>query len=731
MGGGGEQCSTVGYRYFAGLHLIFCHAVDRLLRIRVGEKVAWSGLITGNTSVYIDQPNLFGGEDREGGVRGTVDICFGGPAQGRNSYLQSLLGANIPAYRGLFGLVARKCMLAANNPYIKEWSILAQRTVIGWRDDLAGITAPDGFVDMNPAHIILETLTNTTWGGLGYPLTDIDLASFQTAANLLAAEQFGLSLIWARNTSVEDFLQLILDHIDGALFFSHATGLLTLKLIRNDYNVGAIPALNESNIMELVDFTAPNDTEVVNQVVVNYVDRDNQPGAVTVQDIAGIARMNGQVNVRTLDFVGISNSTLASRVASRELQQLAMPIASVTLVINRIHSALEPGDCFAFNWGPLGVANMVMRVSQVEFDAHADQSIRITGVRDVYGLGAVAFTTPADSLWSAPESQPADAVQIRLAEITWWQFVREYAGDSTSVLAELDDSSTLVTCCCGRPSSDALNYEMWTRNVGAAEWGKKDVDSFPFVSPIDADLVPEIESIITLAAPLDPDLVKVGTYAFLGAADQPNEIVAVLAVGTGANTVTVARGVLDTIPLPHEVGVVIWFCQGFFGLDKEERAVGESVEVRILPSTSLGRLAIEDATTTTIACAGRMMRPYPPGNVRINGSRWPASIGATAELAVTWAHRDRTVQTVTLNRQDEGNIGPEAGVTYTLRIYGETGTLIRTVTGITGTGYIYPSATEIADSGLGRLNTSLRIELESVHGSLVSLYKWDLSVTRV
>lgn len=124
------------------------------------------------------------------------------------------------------------------------------------------------------------------------------------------------------------------------------------------------------------------------------------------------------------------------------------------------------------------------------------------------------------------------------------------------------------------------------------------------------------------------------------------------------------------------------------------------------------------------------MRPYPPGNVQINGSRWPASIGAAEELAITWAHRDRRQQTVNMIRQDEGSIGPEAGTTYTLRIYGETDTLICTASGITGTSYTYQSATEIADSGLGRLNTSLRVELESVRGGLASLQKWNWSIVR-
>lgn len=728
MGGGGKGSSkvTTGYRYFAGLHLIFCHAVDVVRQIRVGDATAWEGAVTENGTITIDKPELFGGDKREGGVSGKVDVCFGAADQPANGYLQGLLGSGIPAFRGLFGLVARKCMLSANNPYVKEWSVMATRTATGWREDLANITAADGLPDMNPAHIIREALTNQTWGGLGYPVADLDDGAFQTAANLLHAEGLGISLLWAKNSSVEDFIRLVLDHIDGVLFFSHVTGLLTLKLVRNDYNIGALPILDESNVLELVEYTNPSVSEAVNQLTVNYVDRDNNPRSITVHDLAGISRMGGTINAASVDFVGISDPDTAAKLATRELVQRCTPIASCVLEINRKNSGLEPGSCFVFNWAALGVQNVVMRVVEVEVGGSTAGSLRVKAVSDIYGRSASSFTTPTNSQWVSPENEPADALNRRVEEITWWQFVREF-GESAAVLAELTDASTMITCFCNRPTSDALNYEMWARNAGATDWDLKDQDSFPFVSTLAAAVGPAVTSVLTLDDDIDTDLVLPGMYAML-----ENEMVAVVSID-GPDQITVARGILDTVPVSHPAGAMIWFHDNFFGFDQELRAVGEAVEVRILPATSRGRLDIADATTNSITTVGRMMRPYPPGNVQVNGSRWPVSIGAADELAITWAHRDRTAQTVSLNHQDEGSIGPEAGVTYTLRIYGETDTLLRTVSGITGVSYTYVTADEQADSGFDpvRLNTRLRFELESARAGLVSYQKWNIEILRV
>ena len=66
-GGKGSQEYTVGYWYGLGAHLALCHGpLDAITEIRVGERVAWSGNVTGNTTITIDNPNLFGGEEREG-----------------------------------------------------------------------------------------------------------------------------------------------------------------------------------------------------------------------------------------------------------------------------------------------------------------------------------------------------------------------------------------------------------------------------------------------------------------------------------------------------------------------------------------------------------------------------------------------------------------------------------------------------------------------------------------
>ena len=123
-----------------------------------------------------------------------------------------------------------------------------------------------------------------------------------------------------------------------------------------------------------------------------------------------------------------------------------------------------------------------------------------------------------------------------------------------------------------------------------------------------------------------------------------------------------------------------------------------------------------------------MSRPYPPGNVKVNGSAWPKVI--VGALSISWAHRDRMQQTAYLVSQTEGHIGPEAGVTYTVRCYNENNALQKTVTGLTSASWVYALADESAESGFGRINGKLRIEIEAVRDGVTSWQKQTRSVER-
>lgn len=196
--GGKSKAQTIGYKYYLGMHLGLCHGpIDAITQVRVDNREAWSGTATGG-SITINAGELFGGDKREGGVSGTIDIAMGGPTQGQNSYLVSKLGALIPAYRGVVGLIFRQCYLG-NNPYLKPWAFRGQRIhvrqdgIAQWNDSKAAIPAnPSATIDLVQYFPVLEKGVDP-----GYPNppslypNSITLGPYDTTAQVVAGNPDG------------------------------------------------------------------------------------------------------------------------------------------------------------------------------------------------------------------------------------------------------------------------------------------------------------------------------------------------------------------------------------------------------------------------------------------------------------------------------------------------------------------------------------------------------------
>ncbi len=117
---------TIGWRYFLGMQMGLCHGpADKVIKIRVSDKVAFEGTAVGGP-ITINKGSLFGGDDREGGISGTLDLEMGEPTQDQNDYLVSKLGATVSAFRGVVTAVLRG-MYLGTTPYIKPWAFTVQR----------------------------------------------------------------------------------------------------------------------------------------------------------------------------------------------------------------------------------------------------------------------------------------------------------------------------------------------------------------------------------------------------------------------------------------------------------------------------------------------------------------------------------------------------------------------------------------------------------------------------
>lgn len=133
---GGKSGQTIGYWYKYLLHYGLCRGpVDAFLEWRVGDRTAWAGRQTSSGLLHVDKPELFGGEKREGGIQGYLEVMMGESAQAPNSYLAANLGPEQSGYRGKLTMLWRGGKYGAMNPYPKAGSFKIERILADWPDD--------------------------------------------------------------------------------------------------------------------------------------------------------------------------------------------------------------------------------------------------------------------------------------------------------------------------------------------------------------------------------------------------------------------------------------------------------------------------------------------------------------------------------------------------------------------------------------------------------------------
>lgn len=759
---GSSKKQTIGHKYFMGMHMGLCRGpIDELLEVRVGDRRAWAGrerrerfflsgggfgrmfrigvnvipdntiVVDGNETVYIDAPGLFGGEKKEGGIQGPMQVLMGGPTQVAPPGLSAMLGGLVPGFRGFVSLFFDG-LIGAMNPYPKVWKFRVRRTNKGWDNDevwypekaaiwLGTGQSHAGIRAMNPAHILYELYTNRDWG-LGLPASRLDLVSFQTAADQLYAEGFGLCLTWARQDLVAEFVRIVVDHIGAAFGPDLSTGKFRLKLIRDDYVAAELPLFDYDSGLLGIDEEQSSATDVItNEIIVNWFDpvRKQQRQTAPVQNLGSIQAVGRHTSVRS--YPGLPTAGLAARVAHRDLRAGSPSLKRYKVRLDRRGYQIQPGDAFRISDPDRGLESVVLRAGRVEEGAITDGAITIAAMIDVFGLPATVLVDEQEPEEN-PDDLPAPPVTVaRLIEQPYYEIVQTTDPANFSLLTS---ASGFVAGIAAMPATYATDFLIYSR-AGAADYtAKGDAgDWCPTALSTNVVVATAAPVTVALSSVVNLDFVDEGTPVLWD-----DEILIVDAVDTDAQTVTLLRGCADTVSREHAAGSRLWFYEGMLGKDSTEYLTGENVDVKLITVTPSTFLDPALAPELTLTLNQRFARPYAPGLFRLNASAYPTYI--TGPLTVSWAHRDRVLQADQLLDESAASVGPEPGTTYTVRVYDRGGDLVHTEAGLTGTSWTYAKATEESESDDGQYNGRLRVTVEAVRGGLTSWQAHDHTFDR-
>lgn len=320
----------------------------------------------------------------------------------------------------------------------------------------------------NPAHVIYECLTNREWGR-GLPRAKLNDAAFRSAADLLFSEAFGFCQRWRRRDEIQVFVQSVLDHIGGVLYEDRTTGLLTLRLIRDDYVQGALPLFTtDTGLLSINEASVSAITKMVNQVRVTYRDPvTNNDKVVRVSNLAALQASGGSINVVSKEFPGAPTAEIASRIAKRELRSLSPSIRRFNLTFDRRASSLYPGGVVRIRDLQRNIPDMVLRIATIDYGTLRDGRIKVTAVQDVFGTPRRGVVTIGPNTWVPPSNQ-ACVGQYGLYEVPYRSIYRSL---STADFAFVDNESAFVGVLLerGQPLNVSTDIAVKTGTVDISE----------------------------------------------------------------------------------------------------------------------------------------------------------------------------------------------------------------------------------------------------------------------
>lgn len=634
-----------GYNYLVGMQLALCRGpINEIRRIWVGDELLLNvpNLFTlDGDFVTMNFPNFFGGDDvgGNGGLVGTLRAYMGTETQGTNTYLAGFQSP-LPAYRGTAYVVYEKGTIG-NSTSIQPWKFEVRRLT-----NPLNLTGGDEDISnghMNPMNVIYEILTNDEWG-LNLPASDIDTDNFTAVAATLAGEGNGFSFLLDNVRDVVDVVREIERQIDGFLFFNRSTAKWQVNLARGGYSIPSLQEVNESNLLEINNWSRGSWDDTTNQVNIkfSYFDTsslDWKETSARAQDNANFLVQGGRYASADEDFPGVKIPALANHIAWRELRGRSRPFASGTIVVNREFYDVNPGDVLRLTYGDdLNYTDFPIRVNKVDLGELGSGQITLQVSEDVFAYEPGSYADPPNSGWIPPFD---DLVAIPTDEDIVMESPRAFTLRSTSPSA-LDR----IWCGAVNQGDAATSFRAWIRHAAGVPSGTyvPDQEVFTFIrlGTLNITLAQDTANPTTPATqdirvnpvtPIADILARLQLTASAG--DMGQNLVNLLMIEdefllatevidqtTYLDLRSVYRGALDSVAREHAAGANVFVVVG--GIGRLIYPRGHNVDVQLRSRSKFDEVAGGEANTVQLTLVDRGRAPYPPQDMNIEGSRYPA-----------------------------------------------------------------------------------------------------------
>jgi len=488
----GKTTIQKGFKYYLGWQMIICWSSPN-----IGIKKIWmnvydsnieestqQGIWTDNKATlkdnpagiiaHIDNENMFGGVDENGGFVGDIDIYFGGQGNTHNPWMVSQMSLDTvqeevrgltPLYKPFLTAVVPQAYIGKQSNIPSMWfeivnypTNLAEKykdqlpiDYIAEKNELQDkITAIENIPletrtaiqntnlasyksqmtaletrgalhlgklgeDANPAEAIFEICINEDWG-CDIDEDKIDIDSLYELGKTCEKEDMGVSLQISQVTPARTVIGTILSHINGLCYDDAKTGKLKFKLIRNDYDETKLLTLTTTNCASC-EFSRLDWSETASSVTASFTNAtDNyETSTIPYSDLANVKITKTNTD-KQIDASYFTTSANAKTYAQNELLTAGYPLAAASIKANRQAHDLSIGDPFILKWQPYGITKTIMRVTDIDYAGLEDGTISIEAIEDVFSFDKTVYTFSNGTEWTTVDHLPEQIIYRKFME---------------------------------------------------------------------------------------------------------------------------------------------------------------------------------------------------------------------------------------------------------------------------------------------------------------------------
>lgn len=525
----------------------------------------------------------------------------------------------------------------------------------------------------NPVAIVYDLLTSPFYEE-AFANTDLNLPTFLAAGLVLAAEGFGLHLLYASGADVSEAVLAVLDYCGAYLRNNGET--YDFILDRGGYVVASLPAITAANASR-ADPKFKSMSNIINEVTATFNDDGNAGKIARIysRDTGGQDSL-GYRKPCSISLPGVRNLAVAARMVYQYLKEVAYPAAQASYDVSGALLRTLPGDKVRVTASDVAFADRPCLVTQTVFAPYPFESIRHAVTEDVRQVVDDKYIEAADRSradeggggWLKTGHVAISPAQQAEQGVTFAQ-MRVFELPHLDEETILDESSALAVAVAKPAPHTAVGYSLYMsiagdnttdyRLVGVVRefascaeldgvyppdrytWqdGRGRIDRLgmpisPFVA-YDMRFYSEIAEYVDVITRKHPAWVD-GEWMSLGR---------ILERATAGQFMAwlVGRRWFDGYTAVHADATEVWILKrGLFGLDQHFK-LGDVLWFRAVPFDLRHELNLADAVGLQYTVTGVRHKPYQPISLRANdtGAYGSPVYSPGGDVMLTWRNRSR------------------------------------------------------------------------------------------